>query len=63
MRVVATAQGYLGCFREVGDEFEVPDGAKASWFTPVEAESKPAGRGRRARVDPGAAGDEDDEAI
>jgi len=63
MRVVATAQGYLGCFREVGDEFEVPDGAKGSWFTAVEAESKPAGRVRRTRAEPGPVGDEDDEAI
>lgn len=36
MKVKATAQGYFGVFREVGDEFEVPDDTgKSSWFKPV----------------------------
>lgn len=35
MRVVATAPGYIGHYREIGEEFDVPEGAKASWFTPV----------------------------
>lgn len=35
MRVVATAPGYLGHFREIGEEFDVPEGDEASWFTPV----------------------------
>ena len=43
MLVKATAKGYLGSLREAGDEFEVPDGTKGSWFAPVavEPEAKP----------------------
>ena len=37
MKVIATAPGFYGSYREVGDKFEVPDGAVASWFEPVEA--------------------------
>lgn len=35
MKVIATAKGYSGQVREVGDEFEVPDNARGSWFKPV----------------------------
>jgi len=49
MKVIATAQGFYGSYREVGDKFEVPDGAKASWFVPVEPPK--AARGGK-RVDP-----------
>ena len=51
MKVIATKQGYFGKLRDVGDEFEVPEGTKGSWFKPVEVadepEAKPA-RGRKA---------------
>lgn len=36
MKVIATKLGYFGKLRDVGDEFEVPDGTKGSWFQPVE---------------------------
>ena len=36
MKVIATKQGYFGKLRDVGDEFEVPDGTKGSWFQPIE---------------------------
>ena len=36
MKVIATKQGYFGKLRQPGDEFEVPDGTKGSWFQPVE---------------------------
>ena len=36
MKVVATAMGFDGQLRQIGDEFEVPDGTKGSWFQPVE---------------------------
>lgn len=36
MKVIATKVGFFGSLREVGDKFEVPDGEKASWFSPVE---------------------------
>lgn len=36
MKVIATKMGYFGKLREPGDEFEVPDGTKGSWFQPVE---------------------------
>lgn len=35
MKVIATDKGYHGSLREIGDEFEVPDGEKAKWFVPV----------------------------
>lgn len=36
MKVRATAPGFYGQYREVGDEFEVDDGQhKASWYEPV----------------------------
>ncbi|WP_088158076.1 hypothetical protein [Achromobacter xylosoxidans] len=47
MRVIAIAQGYGGkekhAIREPGEQFEVPDGVKASWYEPVEEEAAPAG--------------------
>ena len=36
MKVLATKLGYFGKLREPGDEFEVPDGTKGSWFQPIE---------------------------
>ena len=36
MLVIATAKGFFGQYRNEGDEFEVPDGTKGSWFQPVE---------------------------
>jgi len=50
MRVIATKPGFFSYLRQEGDEFEVPEGAKGSWFKPVpadEPEAKPA-RGRKA---------------
>ncbi|WP_039052161.1 hypothetical protein [Bordetella avium] len=37
MKVTALKPGYFGKLREPGDEFDVPDGAKASWFAPASA--------------------------
>lgn len=36
MKVIALKQGYFGKLRDPGEEFEVPEGSKASWFQPVE---------------------------
>jgi len=61
MLVKATAKGFFGHFREVGAEFEVPAGSKASWYEPVEGDAavdKPAKRGQGGRT-PGAGGDAD----
>lgn len=46
MEVRATAKGFHGCFREIGDQFEVPAGSKASWYVPAEDKvaEKPAKR-------------------
>ena len=33
--VIATAAGFYGCYRCVGDKFKVPAGTHASWFKPV----------------------------
>lgn len=32
MKVITTKPGFYGKLREVGEEFDVPEGAKASWF-------------------------------
>lgn len=43
MRVRATAPGFYGILRipgEPNDEFDVPDGSKATWFEPVEPTKK-----------------------
>ena len=43
MKVIATKPGFHGgAMRNVGDEFEVADGAKASWFTSPDAGLKAA---------------------
>ena len=37
MKVKATKQGFFGGhLKNVGDEFDVPDGTKGSWLEPVE---------------------------
>ena len=38
MKVIATKAGYFGKLRQPGDEFDVPDGTKGSWFHPVNRE-------------------------
>lgn len=46
MRVIATKRGYDGVVvREEGAEFDMPDGAKGSWFDPVK---EGRGKGRQA---------------
>ena len=61
MRVVATAPGYFGALRVKGDEFEVPDGIKGSWFKPTAADvaKTSKGKGKGTESEPGP---EDDEA-
>lgn len=50
MRVIATALGFDGRdLRAEGDEFEMPDGAKGTWFKPVE-EPKPAPAAKPAKA-------------
>lgn len=44
MKVIATKRGYLGKLREVGEEFDVPEGSTGSWFQPV---VHPAGVGQK----------------
>ena len=50
MRVIATKVGFFDYLRRAGEEFEVPDGTKGSWFKPVEVAEpeKPAPRARKA---------------
>jgi predicted NUDIX family NTP pyrophosphohydrolase len=51
MRVIATNVGYDNIkLREPGEEFEMPDGAKGSWFVPV-GEVKKA-KPKQAKADP-----------
>lgn len=40
MKVVATAMGFDGQLRQIGDEFEVPEGITGSWFKPVDGDTK-----------------------
>lgn len=47
MKVRATQRGQYGHVREIGDEFEVPEGTKGSWFEPVQTESEPSAEFRR----------------
>ena len=58
MLVIATAKGYFGKVREVGERFDVPDDtSKASWFEPVRdppEQSKPAKQGKGQKPDPDA---------
>ena len=65
MRVVATAPGYFGALRVEGDEFDVPDGTKGSWFKPVAADvAKPSkGKGKGTAPEPGPDDDEAANAI
>lgn len=51
MKVIALKQGYFGKLIEAGEEFDVPDDAKASWFVPVEkaARAKPEGEDKPAK--------------
>jgi len=51
MEVRATKPGYFDRYRAEGDLFEVPDGAKGSWFEPTEAKAKaPAKDGAKAKA-------------
>jgi hypothetical protein len=51
MRVVAIKEGYDNIkLREVGEEFEMPEGAKGSWFVPV-ADAKKA-KANKPKGDP-----------
>ena len=49
MKVIATKLGYFGRLRQPGDEFEVPDGTKGSWFQPVEQKANGKG-GKKPEV-------------
>jgi len=51
MKVIATRRGHDGVVvREEGEEFDMPDGAKGSWFLPVEP-AKPAAKAK-PKADP-----------
>ena len=49
MQVKATKPGYFGKLREVGEEFEVPDGTEGSWFQADEEETAKRKPGRPAK--------------
>jgi len=49
MLVIATAKGFFGQYRNEGDEFEVPEDAKGSWFKPVDVPEDEAPAVRRPR--------------
>ena len=45
MKVIAIKQGYFGKLRAPDEVFDVPEGAKASWFTPVDKKGAAEGKG------------------
>lgn len=42
MKVRATAPGFYGQIREIGEEFEVENGQTATWFDPVKGKKQEA---------------------
>lgn len=47
MDVIAIAEGFDGtCLRQPGEQFEMPEGSKGSWFYPA-GSPPPKARGRR----------------
>lgn len=40
MKVRAIAVGFLDHLRQIGDEFEVPDGTVADWIEPIKKGGK-----------------------
>lgn len=52
MRVIATARGFDGQqTREVDEEFEMPDGAKGSWFNEVGGAPAPAAKPAKVKAE------------
>ena len=55
MKVIATAPGFYGSYRNTDDKFDVAEGEKASWFVPVEPPK--AARGGKNTEQPNVADD------
>jgi len=57
MRVIAIAQGYGGkdkhALREPGEQFEAPDGVKASWYESVEEADPAPSNGKKGKPQSG----------
>lgn len=51
IKVVATARGYDGQLREVGDQFEVDEDRKATWYRAVEEAQPRRGRPPKSKDD------------
>lgn len=50
MKVIALKDGfYAGSLRQRGEQFDVADGAKASWFAPVESQAAKADAKAKAK--------------
>ena len=53
MKVIALKDGfYAGSLRQRGEQFDVADGAKASWFAPVESQAAKADAKAKAKDEP-----------
>ena len=48
MKVTAIARGFHGRLREPGDVFDVPSGARAKWFSPVDVGTAPRAKAKKA---------------
>lgn len=54
MRVIATSRGYDNVVvREAGEEFDMPKGAKGSWFVPIEGSPEKPAKGGKPKADSG----------
>lgn len=57
MLVIAKVRGYFDGIREPGEKFNVPNGRKATWYTPVESAKEvkePAAKGAGKKEGEGA---------
>lgn len=58
MKVIATKTGFDGKrLRQPGEEFDMPTGAKASWFSPVKGAKDDKGEGQKPAPEAAKAGD------
>lgn len=64
MKVIALKDGFFdGSRQRAGDEFDVPQGTKGSWFTPVKEPKVADARDAKAKADAGAKGKNPDDLV
>ncbi len=53
-KVIATAVGFFGQLRQGGEDFEVPDDAKATWFKDTDPKPAKDAKAKAPKADAGA---------